>query len=122
MREDFSTSPLKITCDNMIVLYDNSGLYPNLIWDDDKETVTAFRINTSDNQQTRPFEIFCTNYEHIQYIEAWVNPTTAKTWVDANITDEEQKKLADDSIRLAIQKRSYTGTTEMKNIYHKPES
>ena len=106
----------------MIVLYDNSGLYPNLIWDDDTETVTAFRINTSDNQQTRPFEIFCTNYEHIQHIEAWVNPITAKTWVDANITDEEQKKLADDSIKLAIQKRSYTGTTEMRNIYHKPES
>lgn len=119
MREDFSTSPLKITCDNMIVLYDHMGFYPDLIWDDGSETVMAFRINTGQNQESRPFEIFCTNYEHIQYIEALTNPAVAKQWVTENITDEEQKKLANELIQKAIGKRSYTGTTSMKNVYNK---
>ena len=119
MREDFSTSPLKITCDKMIILYDHMGFYPDLIWDDGSETVMAFRISTSQNQDSRPFEIFCTNYEHIQYIEALTNPEVAKQWVEENITDETQKELANNLIKQAIGKRSYTGTTSMKNVYNK---
>ena len=119
MREDFSTSPLKITCDNMIILYDHMGFYPDLIWNDGSETVMAFRANTSQNQDSRPFEIFCTNYDHIQYIEALTNPEVAKQWVEENITDETQKELANNLIKQAIGKRSYTGTTSMKNVYNK---
>lgn len=116
MRETFSTSILKVTCDNMIILYDNTGIHPNLIWDDGAETVTALRINTETSQQTHPIEVFATNYEHIQYIEAFINPANAKEWIDANITDGEQKKLAEKLFQTAVSKRSYTGTTAMKNI------
>lgn len=119
MREAFSTSPLKITCDNMIILYDQTGLYPNLIWNDDSETVMAFRANTESNQNSRPFEIFCTTYEHIQYIEALTNPSVATEWVTKNITDENQKELAMNLIKTTVSKRSYTGTTAMKNLYNK---
>lgn len=121
MREAFSTSPLKITCDNMIVLYDQTGLYPNLIWNDGDETLMAFRANTESNQDSRPFEIFCTTYENIQYIEALTNPSVAVEWVNANITDEDQKKLAMELIKNTIAHRSYTGTTAMKNVYNKSD-
>lgn len=103
----------------MIILYDHMGFYPDLIWDDGAETVMAFRINTGENQSARPFEIFCANYDQIQYIEALTNPAVAKTWVDENITDETQKELAHKLIQNAIGKRSYTGTTSMKNVYNK---
>lgn len=116
MRETFSTSILKITCDNMIILYDNTGVTPNLIWDDGAETVMALRANMESTQQTHPVEVFIANYEQIQYIEAFINPSNAKTWIDENITDEGQKKLADKLFQEAVGKRSYTGTTAMKNI------
>ena len=122
MRTTFSTSPLKITCDNMIILYDNTGIYPNLIWDDGAETVMAFRINTGENQNTHPFEIFCTTYDHIQYIEALTIPADAKNWIDQNITDETQKELTEKLFQTAIGKRSYTGTTPMKNVYDKRDT
>lgn len=121
MREAFLTSPLKITCDNMIILYDKTGIYPNLIWDDDKEILMAFRANTEQNQDSRPFEIFCTTYEHVQYIEALANPSIATEWVTKNITDPDQKDLAMNLIKTTVSRRSYTGTTAMKNIYNKNE-
>lgn len=121
MREAFSTSVLKITCDNMIILYDNTGLYPNIVWNDDNEILMALRANTETNQDSRPFEVFCTTYEHIQYIEALVNPATAVEWVNENITDGDQKKLANDLIKKTISQRGYTGTTAMRNVYNKSE-
>lgn len=118
MREAFSTSPLKITCDNMIILYDQTKISPNLIWDDDNETVMAFRINTGENQNSCPFEIFMTEYEHIQYIEALTTPAVAKEWVDQNVTDATQKELVEKVFQDTIGKRSYTGTTPMRNVYN----
>ena len=100
----------------MIILYDNTGVTPNLIWDDGAETVMALRANMEPTQQTHPVEVFIANYEQIQYIEAFINPTNAKAWIDENITDEGQKKLADKLFQEAVGKRSYTGTTAMKNI------
>lgn len=122
MREAFSTSPLKITCDNMIILYDQTKISPNLIWDDDNETVMAFRINTGENQNSCPFEIFMTEYEHIQYIEALTTPAVAKEWVDQHVTDATQIALVEKVFQDSIGKRSYTGTTPMRNVYNKNDT
>lgn len=106
----------------MIILYDHMKSYPNLIWDDDNDTVMAFRINTGENQSSYPFEIFVTDYEHIQYIEALTTPAVAKEWVDQHVTDATQTALVEKVFQDSIGKRSYTGTTPMRNLYNKNES
>ena len=82
----------------------------------------AFRINTGENQNSCPFEIFMTEYEHIQYIEALTTPVVAKEWVDQNVTDATQKELVEKAFQDAIGKHSYTGTTPMRNVYNKSET
>lgn len=100
----------------MIILYDRTGVAPDIIWNDDDETLMCFRVNTEDNQGPRPIEVFTTEYEHIQYIEALITPSVAKTWIESNITDEAQKVLANKVLAVATGNRSYTGTTSMKNL------
>ena len=119
MREAFSTNPIKITCDNMIVRWDNTGTYPNIIWDDENEILTAFLPTTEDIQDGYPFEIFTTEYEHIQYMEAYVDPKTATEWVEKNKNNmgEENYNKAMDMIKCQIGKRGYTGTVPMRNIF-----
>lgn len=118
MREDFSTSPLKITCDNMIIIWDNSPNYPKVIWDDDNEELTILRSSTEDIQQGYPFEILKTAYEHIQYIEAYVSPQNATQWLldNKDVIGEEEYDRCMKLISQTISKRSYTGTVEMRNI------
>lgn len=118
MREDFSTSPLKITCDNMIIVWDNSPNYPKVIWDDDNEELTILRSSTEDIQQGYPFEILKTTYDHIQYIEAYVSPQTATQWLldNKDAIGEEEYDRCMKLISQTISKRSYTGTVEMRNI------
>ena len=121
MREAFSTSPLKITCDNMIVRWDNTNTYPNIIWNDDEETMTVFAATTEDIQDGYPFEILVTNYEHIQYIEAYIAPKDAMAWLEENkssMTDENYEKTLK-HISQAISKRGYTGTVPMRNVLEK---
>lgn len=121
MREAFSTSPIKITCDNMIVRWDNTGKYPNIIWDDDNEVLTAFMPTTEDIQEGFPFEIFTTEYEHIQYMEAYVTPKVAMEWLIQNkaTMGDENYNLAIEQVKQQIGKRGYTGTVPMKNVLQK---
>lgn len=121
MREAFSTSPIKITCDNMIVRWDHTGTYPDLIWDDDAETLTAFSATTEDIQEGFPFEVFVTGYDHIQYMEAYVDPKTAITWLEQNkgSMGDENYNRALKQVQQQIGKRGYTGTVPMRNVLKK---
>lgn len=117
MREDFSKSPIKITCDNMIIIWDNSRNYPNVIWDDENEVLIAFRVNTEDIQQGYPFEILVTEYEHIQYMEALVAPKDAVDFLNKNKDKMgDSYQLALDMVSKTISQRGYTGTIAMANV------
>lgn len=118
MREAFSTSPIKITCDNMIVRWDHTGVYPDIIWDDDNETITVFSATTEDIQDGYPFEIFTASYEQIQYMEAYVTPKTAIEWLEQNkgTIGDKNYDLAMTQVKQQVGKRGYNGTVAMKNI------
>lgn len=117
MREAFSKSPIKITCDNMIIIWDNSQNYPNVIWDDDNQVLTAFRVNTEDIQQGYPFEILRTEYGHIQYMEALVTPKDAVEFLKQNKDQMgDSYQLALDMVSKTISQRGYTGTLPMANV------
>lgn len=121
MREAFSTSPIKVTCDNMVVRWDHTGTYPDLIWDDDAETMTAFSATTEDIQDGYPFEVFITSYEHIQYMEAYATPKTAIEWLEEykTILGDENYNKAMKQVKQQIGKRGYNGTLPMQNILQK---
>lgn len=121
MREAFSTSPIKVTCDNMVVRWDHTGTYPDLIWDDDAEVMYAFSAATEDIQEGYPFEVFMTSYEQIQYMEAYTTPKTAIEWLEENkatMGDKNYEK-AMNQVKLQVGKRGYNGTLPMKNILQK---
>lgn len=121
MREAFSTSPIKVTCDNMVVRWDHTGTYPDLIWDDDAEVMYAFSATTEDIQEGYPFEVFMTSYEHIQYMEAYTTPKTAIEWLEENkaIMGDKNYEKAMNQVKLQVGKRGYNGTLPMKNILQK---
>lgn len=121
MREAFSESPLKITCDNMIVRWDHTAVHPDIIWNDDEETMTVFAATTEDIQDGYPFEVLVANYEQIQYIEAYITPKDAMEWLEENkssMTDENYKRTLK-YISQSISKRGYTGTVPMRNVLEK---
>ena len=45
----------------MVVRWDHTGTYPDLIWDDDAEVMYAFSATTEDIQEGYPFEVFMTS-------------------------------------------------------------
>ena len=69
----------------MIVVVDNS-LQQVVLWDDDNEKMTVLKVNTANPgiQDTYPFEILCTEYEHIQYMELLLPQNKAMEWVNNN--------------------------------------
>ena len=119
MREAFSTSPIKVTFDNMVVRWDHTQNYPDMIWDDDNETVMVFSASTEDIQDGYPFEVFMSTYEHIQFMEAYVDPKTAIEWLEENkgTMGDKNYELAIKQVKQQIGKRGYTGTVPMKHLY-----
>ena len=105
--------------DNMVIKWDNTSNYPDLIWDDDAETVTAFLPTTEDIQEGYPFEVFVAAYEQIQYIEAYITPKDAIEWLQENkdLMGQENYDKAMKVVSQQIGNRGYTGTLEMRNIY-----
>lgn len=105
----------------MIIRWDNTGKYPNLIWDDDSELLVAFSATTEDIQEGFPFEIFVTEYQHIQYMEAYLTPKNAIQWLIDNkdTIGEDSYNKALEQVQLQIGKRGYTGTVPMRNILKK---
>lgn len=96
----------------MIIRWDHTALYPGIIWDDDNERMISFLPTTEDIQDAYPFEILITEYEHIQYIEAYVTPKEAMEWLTENKSalGEEDYNKGLDVVRQQITKRAYTGT------------
>lgn len=74
-REAFSGLPIKITCNNMIIVYANCNSDSIVLWDDEHEWMTAIRSNTDEyshgGQDQHPFEVLFTEYMHIQQIELY---------------------------------------------------
>lgn len=121
-RETSGTNPLKITCDNMIIVWDNvhGNPTPIIIWDDDNETLISIRPNTEEFQDVYPFEILLFNYEQIQYMESYMRPKDTMEWIEKEHSSRAlTKEQYEEAIKMyseAISKRSYTGTTNPRNF------
>lgn len=94
-REDFSGNPIRIVCDNMIIIWDKIDENAVVIWDDDNERLISFRVE-GDNQTTTiqnqfPFTVIYTDYESIQYMEMYSRPVDAINWAN-----KYKSKLEDD--------------------------
>lgn len=116
-REDFGTNPIKITCDNMIIVWDNSPNQPGVIWDDANERLIAIRQNTEDIQAGYPAEVLMCNYEMIQYIEGFLRPADAFAFIEkAKFKTPEDKELAKQMVATNIQRAGLNATRPMSNI------
>lgn len=113
MRTVFSDLPIQVTCDNLIVVVDNS-LQQIVQWDDDNEVLTVLKINTVNPgiQDTYPFELLCTNYDHIQYMELLLPQNKAMEWVNNNKAMLEKETLNDENY--------YEIAKEFISKYNKP--
>lgn len=114
--EDFSHNPIKLICDNMILVWDNVKGNPGIIWDDEKECCywlyeNSGNYGSGDVQDAYPFVIKVIPYEMIQYIDIILPPTDAYNYIekykDKMVGSEEDLKRL---YSTAIGKRSYTGT------------
>lgn len=85
-REDFSDNPIRVICDNMIIVLDKADENSVVIWDDDNERLISFRPSWDNNvtaiQQEYPFSVIYTDYELIQYMEMYVKPKEAVEWAN----------------------------------------
>lgn len=114
--EDFSQNPIKLICDNMIIVWDKVPGNPGIIWDDEKEVCYWLYENSGnsgsgDVQDAYPFVVKVIPYEMIQYIDILMPPTDAFSYINKykdsmSGTEDQLKKL----YSTAVGKRSYTGT------------
>ena len=114
--EDFSQNPIKLICDNMILVWDNVPDNPGLIWDDANECVKWLYPNTGNStsgglQDPYPFKLMIIPYDMIQYIDVFLSPTDAHKYIQANKnamvgSEDELRQLYVDTMG----NRSYTGT------------
>lgn len=109
LREEFGTSPLKITADNIFIFYDNTKQYYDIIWDDENEIMYSIHPSTNDTQDPYPFTITATDYSMIQFIEPMLTPKQAIEWIES-----KKSKMTDETYTMAIKmfkdtvtKRSY---------------
>lgn len=92
----FGTNPTKIICDNMIILYDHVPNSVNIIWDDSDETLMCIRPNTNTDINGNPLSILFTTYEHIQFIESYLDKSTSMDYISSiktEIGEDEHRKL-----------------------------
>lgn len=92
--------PVKVTCDNNFI-FDESTEF--VVWDDENEMVYGIRPNTYTEQGTGsavdlPIRVFCTSYEHIQYMEVAVDkkrlePIIEKLKAKGLVKDENLKVI-----------------------------
>lgn len=67
-------NPMKIICDNEHTFYYNIPGYFPIIWDDDYENFTTVMSNQDQYSDAQmPYCIVTTEYEHIQFMEAYKN-------------------------------------------------
>ena len=95
----------------MIIIWDRVNSGSVVKWDDGKEQLIVVRPAQDPAPGQYPIEILITEYEHIQYIEAYVSSGEAKTFVDSEFTDETLNKKANQIIVDAIKGRSKPDTT-----------
>lgn len=72
--------PIEIICDNMIRYFDNTNNRNSikLMWDDEREILTEFRMNGENtNQKIHPIRLSSVQYSEIQYIDVFLDPETA---------------------------------------------
>lgn len=93
-------TPMKVICDNEHFFYDNLDEYFPIIWDDDNEVLIQIQPNNHDQYSAPrlPYRISISMYEHIQFIEAYVDMKMAVKSIDNlkslgfEITDEQKEK------------------------------
>lgn len=114
VREVFPGSPIKVTFDNMIIVYDRAVPESVVIWNDDEERFVAIRPNTDENQNPYPFEILFTEYEHIQFMEAYATPMQMLEWAvkmkDEGVLTADQYEQVMEQYKRAVARRQYTGS------------
>lgn len=126
--EDFSQNPIKLICDNMILVWDNVPGNPGVIWDDANECCywlyeNSGNYGSGDVQDAYPFVVKVIPYEMIQYIDILMTPKDGYEYIqkykDSMVGSENDlNKL----YATAVGKRSYTGTISQypHRDIHKP--
>ena len=99
-REDFSGNPIRIICDNMIIVWDKADSNSVVVWDDSNDRLISFMVNGNINditlQQQFPFIVTYTDYELIQYMEMYSAPQDAVKWASqykSQLGDEYDKVM-----------------------------
>lgn len=109
-------SPLKLICDNMILVWDNVPNNPGLIWDDANEVVIWLYPNSGNTESGKvsdqyPFRIMYIPYEMIQYIDILMDPKDAHQFIkDHEAEMVGSKEELAEMYKNVMGKRSYTGT------------
>lgn len=114
--KDFSNNPIKLICDNMIIVWDNVPDNPGLIWDDANECVIWLYPNSGNTDagqvsDSYPFRLMYIPYEMIQYIDVLMSPTDAHKFIQNN--KDEMLGNEDQINRMyknVMGNRSYTGS------------
>lgn len=82
-RDKFKDNAMIVVCDNQHLFYDNVGGKFPLIWDDENEVLTTMVMNDDIySQSLNPVYIEMTEYEHIQFIQIFINANQAMDYIE----------------------------------------
>ena len=110
---------MRVICDNMLIYTENNDkfphdkgaiLYPNLIWNHEKEFFICLRPTTAATDKcshSHPIEVSIVPYENIQYFEAYSTTKDAVNMVNtkdqfASVTEEHKQVIMDMISRKTI--------------------
>ena len=95
VEEDYKDYTILVITDNEHRFYHRSDFLPDIVWDWDNGTFTAFEINDDETDQNKyPIEITTIALDEIQFITAIIDKAKAIEFINQNYTDDECKEKA----------------------------
>ena len=95
VEEDFKDYTILVTTDNEHRYYHRSDFLPDIVWNWNEETFTAFEMNDDETDQYKyPIEITTVALAEIQFITAIIDKPKAIEFITGNYTDDKSKEKA----------------------------
>lgn len=108
-------NPMKVICDNEHIYYDNLESFFPIIWDDDNETLMQIQPNNHDQYSAPnlPYRISVSQYEHIQFIEVYVDMKEATKSLDNLLLSDEDRSQCMNLFRSGASSRTIRPGTNL---------
>jgi len=95
VEEDYKDCVILVTCDNEHTFFHRAHGNPDIIWDWNNETFTAFESQENIiDQYGHPMQVTTVSLEEIQFLTAYVDSSQALEFINNKYTTDEEKTKA----------------------------